>query len=188
MTKVLLTSCFAAFLASCNPYDPDLGAAPFLCAGQEPFCPDGYECVRGDDNRSICQAIFVPGGDCDGIDGTEPNDTIASSYSAGIPPASNFHLLNVELCPSNDIDLFEVVVTDDDDFIFGEVKTLNGFAVEVGIIAADGTVVEAATQTTPGTYSFETDGLSSGAYYLRIRPIGGVTGTYELNISVATPN
>jgi hypothetical protein len=38
--------CFAlAALAACTPYDPSLPDAPFLCATDEPRCPDGFVCV-----------------------------------------------------------------------------------------------------------------------------------------------
>ncbi|MBK9072994.1 MAG: hypothetical protein IPL79_18635 [Myxococcales bacterium] len=189
MTKLFFTLPFALVVASCNPYDPDLGNNPFRCAGQQPFCPEGYECTRRDDNVSVCEAVFVPDGNCEGTDGTEPNDNIQSAYDTGIPAVGdNFRLLGIELCPSNDVDLFKIVVETNNDIIIGEVKTLAGLTVEAGILAANQTVVAAATETAPGTYTIETDNLTSGVYFLRIRPIGGATGKYEINVSVASSN
>ena len=32
----------AVLAAGCNPYDPNLGAKPFLCGLTDPRCPEGY--------------------------------------------------------------------------------------------------------------------------------------------------
>ena len=42
-------------LAACSPYDPSLPSAPFLCATDEPRCPDGFTCVA-DGKQMVCLA------------------------------------------------------------------------------------------------------------------------------------
>jgi hypothetical protein len=41
-------------LAACTPYDPSLPGTPFLCASEEPRCPDGYTCVPDTMGRLVC--------------------------------------------------------------------------------------------------------------------------------------
>ena len=44
----------AAAAVSCTPYDPELGAEPFLCGSTEPRCPDGYVCVERIGADKVC--------------------------------------------------------------------------------------------------------------------------------------
>jgi hypothetical protein len=45
----------ALALAACSPYEPSLPPTPFLCATDEPRCPDGYTCVT-DGKQQVCRA------------------------------------------------------------------------------------------------------------------------------------
>ena len=46
----------AAAASACSPYDPSLPMTPFVCADDEPRCPDGYVCVPDPDGRHVCRA------------------------------------------------------------------------------------------------------------------------------------
>ena len=49
------------FLASltvsvaCDPFNPDLGEAPFRCAEDEPRCPDDYICIEHSVDQKFCE-------------------------------------------------------------------------------------------------------------------------------------
>jgi hypothetical protein len=45
-----------AAASACSPYDPSLPTTPFVCADDEPRCPDGYVCVGDPDGRKVCRA------------------------------------------------------------------------------------------------------------------------------------
>jgi hypothetical protein len=55
MRARLCALAIATGLAACSPYDPSLPPAPFLCATDEPRCPDGFTCVA-DAKQMVCRA------------------------------------------------------------------------------------------------------------------------------------
>jgi hypothetical protein len=59
----------ALALAACSPYDPSLPPAPFLCATDEPRCPDGFTCVA-DGKQMVCVSHSVADAGVDGAPGT----------------------------------------------------------------------------------------------------------------------
>ena len=121
--SILLAACgaSAAALAACSPFAPELGNTPYLCADQEPRCPESYACLEDGNGRSICVA---PGGtlpdarpdsgggfQCAPDDVLEPNDTIAEAFQTDVgvgPPVRAFGPIST--CPEGDRDHYQINV------------------------------------------------------------------------------
>jgi hypothetical protein len=118
----LLAACLvAAALAGCTPYDPDLGNTPYLCAAQEPRCPDHYECVDTS-ARPVCvlagslppdAGIDAPSGFQCAMDGMlEPNDALNQAYQTDVGPGAPQRVFGpLSICPEGDKDHFQINIT-----------------------------------------------------------------------------
>ena len=105
LATLISTIPLALLAAACNPYDPYLGARPFLCGDGEPSCPDGYVCspsdvcIAGDDVRPDASTAFV----CADDGSLEPNDMPNRAFVTPIPSAGpKYSLLGLALCPTGD--------------------------------------------------------------------------------------
>ncbi|HWO19998.1 MAG TPA: hypothetical protein VNO30_14525 [Kofleriaceae bacterium] len=107
-----------AALAACSPYNPDLGATPYLCAEQEPRCPADYACVDSA-GREVCVASGVtivdagpdsPTGFQCAMDGMlEPNDAIDASYQTDVGVGAQRRVFGpLSICPDGDKDHFQI--------------------------------------------------------------------------------
>jgi hypothetical protein len=104
-----------AVLAACNPYDPDLGSAPFRCGTDEPRCPDGYvavdvsvvrcECRREDETADAGGSAYV----CDG-DPFEPNDAPRMATPVDLSTNMSRDFVNLAICPRTDVDHFSTSI------------------------------------------------------------------------------
>ena len=117
----IATAAAAAAFGACTPYDPNLGQTPYLCADQEPRCPDHYECMEAG-ARPVCvlagslvpdAGIDAPSGFQCAMDGMlEPNDSLSTAYQTdvgtGAPPRAFGPL---SLCPEGDKDHYQINIT-----------------------------------------------------------------------------
>ncbi len=113
----------AAALAACSPFDPDLGPTPYLCAVQEPRCPDDYTCMADATGRELCIETGgvppearpdgnVPGFQC-AMDGMlEPNDTLAEAYQTDVGIGAPMRAFGpISVCPEGDKDHYQINIT-----------------------------------------------------------------------------
>ena len=83
-------------VAACSPFDPDLGAAPYLCSATSTECPDGYTCqstgqAAPKDMACLPAGGMLPDGGTSGFQCLEDtfgqNDTTAGAFPAPVGPA-----------------------------------------------------------------------------------------------------
>ena len=188
----VLYSRLAALLAvvaatGCTPYDPDLGAEPFLCGADDPRCPDGYVCVTRV-GEQVCQRDEVVGDAgadgnllCSG-DTNEPNETIQSSTTVATQMAS------AVICPSSDVDVFRleanatgmnVRVQLDYDATRGElvVDLLNSTGIPIRTAAR--------VSNDPNKLRADFENVAQGSYYGRVRGTGFLNN-YNITLIVTT--
>jgi hypothetical protein len=111
--RAALTLAGALAAAACHPYDPDLGARPFLCGIEAPRCPDGYTPVDVTTNRCECQlgADLPDAGPAYACnpDMYEPNDGLAMAKVSVVGVNGNVaqNFRDIAVCPATDVDLFQ---------------------------------------------------------------------------------
>jgi hypothetical protein len=145
-----VTAATAAF-GACTPYDPDLGPTPYLCAAQEPRCPEHYECVEAG-ARPVCvlagslapdAAIDAPSGFQCAMDGMlEPNDSLGTAYQTDVgtgAPQRSFGPL--ALCPEGDKDHYQINVTTANRGIEVITRWDSGMPVSCSILNGAGTSI-----------------------------------------------
>jgi hypothetical protein len=166
----------------CSPYDPQLGAHPFLCANTRPRCPDGYVCVPGEGSAELCAlpASVPDGGGTTGDSGLqcgvdsdrEPNDTIATptliTETGGTTP------IDAVLCPETDVDIYQLNVDTTGESIRVDViyNEANG-PLAIDLLNSTGLVIRSATRVDndPGHLRVDFENLASSAYYARVQPM-----------------
>jgi hypothetical protein len=165
----------------CSPYDPDLGAQPFICNDREPRCPDGYLCVERIGSDKVClreEAVADAGGDanlvCSG-DTLEPNDTVESPTLVPIPDAGETHMLTAVICPNTDRDIyrFNVDVTGKNVRIEVNYESAAG-QLAVDLLNSTGITIRTGTPTNNDTDKLRADfaNLAQGVYYGRVESTG----------------
>lgn len=193
----MLTSRVAQLLAAsaligCSPYDPDLGAQPFLCGDGDPRCPDGYVCVERVGSDNVCQRsadLADAGGDgnllCSG-DTLEPNETIDTPTVVPIPEAGETHMLSAVICPQTDVDIFRFSV----DTTGKNVRIELSYDSQVGELAVDllnstGVSIRTGTPVNNDHDKLRADflNLAQGVYYGRVKGTGFLNN-YDLAFTV----
>jgi hypothetical protein len=195
----------ALVLASCNPYNPDLGFEPFQCGDSEPRCPLGYTCKVYDEGE-ICQKSdgdLPDGGAGDGDGGSsnfqcnddtsvEPNDEMLNSFDSGIPDVrTTFALVGLAICPPSDVDLYKFEVTQTGMNVRAEIDVqADGGSLVLDILNMSGTTIASgsAISGTPNTLRAEVPNLASGTYYVKIGSGGAGENNYErIEINTSGP-
>ncbi len=175
---LLLCSLGAAALAACSPFDPELGNAPYLCAAQEPRCPDDYTCLDDGAGRAVCVQMggVLPDAGPDGPPGgfqcapdgmLEPNNLITEAFQTDVgtnEPGRAFG--PISLCPEGDRDHYQINITTANKGIEVITRWETGMPVSCSILNQAGTSVSnctamglnarracAANLTTPGSPS-----------------------------------
>lgn len=181
----ILSLAVAAAVVGCTPYDPDLGARPFLCGDSEPRCPDGYVCVTRVGSDQVCErseAVADAGDDanllCSGDTAHEPNETITAATVVPIPDAGETYMTTAVICPQSDIDIYKLNV----DTTGKNVRVEVNYDAAAGELAADllnstGISIRTATRVNNDPDKLRADfaNLAQGIYY------GRVQGTGRLN-------
>jgi hypothetical protein len=101
-------------VASCDPYDPDLGDRPFLCGTSEPRCPSGYVGVDVNAVRCEChRASIAPDGgaafEC-APDPQERNDSAIRATATGLDAITPIRSFNASICGAGDEDWYQVLI------------------------------------------------------------------------------
>ena len=186
----------AAALANCSPYSPDLGAAPYLCAAQEPRCPDDYSCVDDGTGREVCLAAggAVPDGGVDGggdgfqcaDDGNlEPNDTIANAFATDVGINAAMRIYGpLAICPETDVDLFSISVGTGNPGLEFITRWDSGDPVSVQLLNSVGS--ELANGTAMGTNARRAcaTNLPMGTYFAKAFSSASKKNNYRIEIRV----
>jgi hypothetical protein len=200
MRSLLLTTLLAAATAACNPYDPDLGAAPFRC-GADDLCPDGYSCVVHSPAEKICERSGDPGGDDDG-DGPdasqgvqcnddsaiEPNDMTSNATTTPIPNLQmDVSYTELAICPDTDKDVFRFGVSATDANVRATVTAqLSDGDLSLQILNGSGAVIANGTALTSTELQVVVNNLAIGTYYVQVSGKDGAQNNYEIEIVTCT--
>jgi hypothetical protein len=183
---------------ACSPYDPDLGAAPFLCGDSEPRCPEGYTCQSGS-GGDVCLA---PGGalpdagkgNCADDSTLEPNDSVQMAFQTPVATQKNSLMFaGLAICPAGDVDNYAITTTMANQNLEMIIEfDASGADLQGAILNSNGApIANAATMTgTSGVKRAYTPNLPVGNYFAKVYgPSGGVvqTNNYKLTVNVTGP-
>jgi hypothetical protein len=195
---VLFASSIAAF-GACTPYDPSLGAAPFLCGASDPKCPDGYTCTGMDSqNRPTCVNGTGGGPTVDGqtsgfqcaddsdIEGPSRNDDVGHAWQTPINQSGKltFPLAGLAICPAGDKDTYAVNITQEGQNLTALVEyQADGTALTVSILNSGGTPIASGSPAGTDMVMATVNNLPTGSspYYVQV---AGSTATGENNYKV----
>ncbi len=203
MIRTLITVSFVAAIAACSPYDPALGAAPFLCGTTDPQCPDGYACVDQGNGTLAC-VINGPGGNTvDGsgsgfacaddtvLEGVNRNDTIANSSATPVESSrKTITYSGLAICPAGDKDTYRIDITGSNQnlkatAIYDPIAA-GGVALSVSILNSGGISVANGAPMGENTVIANLPNLAtaSSPYYVQV--YGPPTGenNYKLTLEV----
>lgn len=165
----------AAALAACSAYDPDLGNSPYLCADQEPRCPDDYTCLDDASGRSVCvQPGGVPNDPPDGppgfqcgMDGTlEPNNAINQAFQTDVGSYVDKRAFGpISVCPEGDRDHYQINLMTANKGIELITRWTSGVPVSNSILNSAGTSIMNATVSGPTSLRACAPNLPIGQYY-----------------------
>lgn len=181
---------------ACSPYDPDLGAAPFLCGDSEPRCPDGYTCQMQGSGSEVCLAPggMVPDagkGNCADDSTLEPNDSIQMAFQTPVATQKNTLMFaGLAICPANDVDNYAITITMANQNLEMIIEyDASGADLQGAILNSGGTpIANAAVMTgASGTRRAYTPNLPVGNYYAKVFGPGTGTNNYKLTVNVTGP-
>jgi hypothetical protein len=202
MRSLLFTTFLAAAAtAACNPYDPDLGAAPFRC-GADDACPDGYSCVEHSPSEKICERAGDPGGDddddgpdasqgieCNDDSQVEPNDMTTNAVVTSIPSSGlDATYSQLAICPDTDKDVFRFGVQASDVNIRATVSAhKQDGELRIRLMAGDGSTIGANGAWIDDDHlRIIINNLSIGTFYAEVSGVDGATNNYELELVTCT--
>ncbi len=199
MRTVLLVS-FAAALAACSPYSPNLGPDPFWCGSADPKCPDGYTCSGMDGSgHELCvvkspETVDAPSlngmcADDSQVEGSSRNDTVATAYPFPSPlPQNPFVFTNLAICPIGDKDNYSLVITANQEIKADVAYDSWGSPLQGAILNSGGTPIKTMMPLTGQTNTIEADAanLPAGMYYIQIFGPTSAPGinNYKLTLTV----
>jgi len=196
-------------LGACSPYDPALGAKPFLCGTSDPKCPDGYECK--DDGTGVMACIIAgpsPGVDSsmpiDGdtfqcaddsvLEGGTKNDTVATSSATPVASTrSSITFAGLAICPDGDKDTYRIDITQTGQNLMTEVEydpvANGGVALSVSILNAGGTPIANGSPMAGNKVGVTASNLPMGSSPFYVQVFGPVVGknNYKLKLEVTGP-
>jgi hypothetical protein len=184
----------AAAAIGCSPFDPNLGAHPFLCANTAPRCPEGYVCVDGPGSGEVCALPHAGpdggGGDsglqCDVDSDREPNDAIETATLISQTGATD--PIDAVLCPDTDIDIYHLTVDTTGKAIRVDVSYDSSRGpLAIDLLNSTGLVIRSATRVgnDPDHLRVDFDNLASGDYYARVQAMdAGFRSNYQVTFIV----
>ncbi len=189
LASVVSTIPLALLAAACNPYDPDLGSAPFRCGMSDPVCPEGYTCnaggvcISGGDIRPDANTSFV----CADDGSLEPNDMPNRAFVTPIPSAGpKYSLLGLALCPTGDNDHFQFGVTANGTNLEASVVSVAGRSpLQLNLLTTTGAVIATglSDDATPQMVKLEVSNrLAVGTYIIQVKSPDMAENNYDLVI------
>jgi len=187
---------FAA-LAACNPYDPDLGNAPFECGSDEPRCPEGYTCVEHSDTNQVCEKqqgeeIDAPGGNfqCANDSSIEPNNDVMTAFVTPIPSMMTYSLVGLAICPTGDRDHYRFDINVNG---LNFEATVSGVAnrtpLSLNVLTSAGAAVASGAPVTgtPAVVRVEIPNrLAVGSYIVQVQSPDTTENNYDLSLKVCS--
>ena len=187
---LLLLAVGAAALAACSPYDPDLGAAPYLCASQAPRCPDDYTCLE-DGGRPVCVPSSVapdgrtgpPACATDGV--LEPNDSINQAYQTDVGPGVPMRMYSpLSVCPASDKDFFQINIAVVNKGIRVVTRWDSGAPITCDLLNASAVPIAKGAAMGPGAIRACVTNLPTGIYYAVVFSDQGLQNNYNLELTL----
>jgi hypothetical protein len=181
-------------LAACSPFDPDLGAQPYLCSATNPECPAGYTCQATGEPAPRDMACLPLGGsltdaDNGGFECLEDtfgqNDTKEGAFVTPVAGSNPMFRALTSLCPAMDQDHYAINLTTVSAL---RVSTSweSGMPVSVAILNAGGTSIGNGTLKGDNQNCVCLKDLPMGQYYARVFAAATVQNNYTVEIKVIT--
>jgi len=182
----------ASLAAACSPYDPDLGATPFLCGDMEPRCPDGYACNADGTGRMVCQkGATVDGsmnGACANDSMLEPNDNINNAWQSPVATARmNISLTSLAICPGTDKDNYKIDITTEGQNLEVILTYDPGNALSASILNGTGTSIKDGSPMGTNQVRVYAANLPVASYYASIFSANMMENNYRIDINVTGP-
>lgn len=189
ITTTLIAGSLLVGTAGCNPYDPELGAAPFKCAAQEPRCPDGYTCEALSADYQVCKA--GSGGNttpdsntgivCNDDKALEPNESVLDAKpiparTLGTP----FAYKAVAICPASDKDFFKFVVEANTTNVEVVVDFSTGPALTMQVLNSNNVPIASGEVAGNRSRAYVAN-AAAGTYYISISGTGN--NNYDLTVT-----
>ncbi|HUQ02516.1 MAG TPA: hypothetical protein VM261_08475 [Kofleriaceae bacterium] len=183
-------------LAACNPYDPDLGSAPFECGNDEPRCPEGYTCVEYSDTNRVCEKsegednTDAAGGNfqCANDTSIEPNNDVMTAFVTPIPQMPMYSLVGLAVCPTGDRDHFRFSIASNGQNFEAQVSGVaSRSSLKLEVLTSAGAVVAtgAPVSGTPQVVRVEIQNrLAIGDYIVRVESQDSTENNYDLTLKV----
>ncbi len=195
----------AGAYAACTPYDPALGAHPYLCAADEPRCPEDFVCkdigagVMGCEAASGAVITDAGSGSQSGfqcaddsvLEGATRNDTVAT---ASVTPVASqrpsITFAGLAICPDADKDTYSVDITTSGDNLVAELiydEGNGGVPLSLSVLNSGGNAI--ANGSPNGTkVSVTVPNLPSANSPYFVQVFGPAVGqnNYKLTLKVCT--
>jgi hypothetical protein len=198
--RLLLTS-FAfvacAVAAGCNPYDPDLGNAPFECGTSEPRCPEGFTCHTYSDTNEICERtqssdVDAPGGtfQCANDSSIEPNNDVQTAFVTPIPSMPSYSLVGLSVCPTGDRDHYRFDINVNGlNFEATVAGVANRTSLSLNVLTAAGALVASGRPVggNPQVVKIAVENrLAVGSYIVQVQSPDNTENNYDLTLKVCS--
>ena len=187
----------SAALTACNAYNPDLGGAPFLCAADEPRCPEGYSCQDDGTSRMVC--FSDSGGVVDAaptgfqcaddsiLEGAGKNDTIQTAYATPVATQrKDISFAGLAICPEGDKDNYAVTISsaNANKAIEVVVSWDSGQPISMSLLNAGGTSIGNGTANGDKSLRVCVANMPMGTYYASVFATGSTKNNYRLSVKV----
>jgi len=185
----------SAALTACNAYNPDLGGAPFLCAADEPRCPEGYSCQDDGTSRMVC--FSDSGGVVDAaptgfqcaddsiLEGAGKNDTIQTAYATPVATQrKDISFAGLAICPEGDKDTYSVNITAANSNLEAVASWDSGMPVSVDILGSGGARLGNSASAGEKSQRAYVANLPVATYYVQTYAAANVKNNYKVTITV----
>jgi hypothetical protein len=194
-TPLLLACGLGTTLAACTPYNPDLGVTPYLCAAQEPRCPENYTCMDGGGGRELCVVAggLVPDAGPDAADSfqcaddgmLESNDALDVAYQTDVGTSAPMRVFGpISICPMGDKDHYQINITTANRAIEVITQWESGMPISNAILNPAGTSI--ANGTPRGTNAIRACAMNlpAGLYYAVAFSPGNLRNNYRIEMRI----
>ena len=199
MRSFLLLASSAAALVACSPFDPNLGGSPYLCADEEPRCPEGYTCEAQGTNM-VCIGASGPtvdapvnGFKCQDDSQLEQsngpnNDSIGTAFATPVAgQRKDISFAGLAICPEGDKDTYLVTITAQGQNLTAVTEWESGSPVSVSILGSGGATLNNGTSSGANMLRAFVANLPVGSYYVQTYAAATVKNNYKISITVDGP-
>lgn len=179
-------------LGACSPFDPDLGAAPYLCSAVSPDCPEGYTCqttgqAAPKDMACLPAGGMLPDGGTSGFQCLEDtfgqNDTTAGAFPTPVAASNQMFAALTSICPEADKDTYSITVQSP---LSLRAKTTweSGQAVNIQLLGATGNPIGNGAPHGTNENCVCVNDLPQGMYFAQVSAAANVKNNYRVEIKV----